>query len=264
MLKVRNLFAGLVLFLTCVTVHADVFDAVRERGTLRVGVSLFTPWAMRDKAGELVGFEIDVARRLAAEMGVVPAFKVYVWEDIIKALNASEIDVIVSGMAITPARALQLEFSRPYAESGVSLATNTALTAGIQSMQELNRPDIKVATVAETLGDDVARLVFDQATLQTFETSDAAEQAVLDGKMHVYVASTIEVDVLALEHPDKVDVPLAKPLLVSVSGMGVKRGEQGLLNFLNAWIAARSADKWLPATHKHWFKSLDWRDQVKP
>ena len=51
-------------------------------------------------------------------------------------------------------------------------------------------------------------------------------------------------------------------MLVSVSGMGVKKGEQGLLNFLNAWITARAADKWLSAIHKYWFKSLKWREAV--
>jgi polar amino acid transport system substrate-binding protein len=44
--------------------------------------------------------------------------------------------------------------------------------------------------------------------------------------------------------------------------MGVKRGEQELLNFLNAWITARAADKWLSATHKYWFETLKWRERV--
>lgn len=40
-------------------------DKINERGTLRVGMSTFVPWAMRDKQGDLIGFEIDVAKRLA-------------------------------------------------------------------------------------------------------------------------------------------------------------------------------------------------------
>jgi polar amino acid transport system substrate-binding protein len=46
--------------------------------------------------------------------------------------------------------------------------------------------------------------------------------------------------------------------------MGVKKGEQEMLNLLNAWISARAADKWLSATQKYWFTSLKWRDRVKP
>jgi polar amino acid transport system substrate-binding protein len=48
-----------------------------------------------------------------------------------------------------------------------------------------------------------------------------------------------------------------------VAGFGVKRGEQALLNFLNAWITARTADGWLPATRKVWFDSLGWREVLE-
>ncbi len=44
-------------------------DSINQRGTLRVGMSTFVPWAMRNKQGELIGFEIDVAKRLAADSG---------------------------------------------------------------------------------------------------------------------------------------------------------------------------------------------------
>ena len=234
-------------------VHADVLDDLLDRGKVRVGVSLYAPWAMRDKAGELIGFEIDVAKKMAGEMGVDPEFKVYAWTDIIPA-----------GMAITPQRALQLNFTLPYAESGVGLATNTKMTEGIKDLRELNRPQIIIAAAAKTLGSDVAKLVFDDADLRILATGAEAEQAVLDGKAHAYVGGLVETTFLSLQHPDKVDTPLSKPLLVSVAGMGVKKGEQELLNFFNAWITARAADKWLSATQKHWFNSLDWRDRVAP
>jgi polar amino acid transport system substrate-binding protein len=261
---VRAVFAQLVaslLILFSVTVHADALENILERGEIRIGVSLFTPWAMQDKAGELHGFEIEVANRLAQDMGVKPAFRIYVWKDIIPALKKGEIDVIVAGMAITPARALQINFTRPYAEAGVSLAANTKLTKTVADLRDLNSPAYKIVTVAKTLGDDLAGLLFDKSDRKAFATSEEAEQAILAGQAHAYVASKIETTFLALQHPDKVDLPLSKPLLVSAAGMGVKRGEQELLNFLNAWITARSADKWLDAAYKHWFESLAWRRQ---
>jgi polar amino acid transport system substrate-binding protein len=44
----------------------------------------------------------------------------------------------------------------------------------------------------------------------------------------------------------------------TVEAFAVRRGEQGLLNFLNAWIAYWQADGWLAERHKYWFDSLDW------
>ncbi len=242
--------------------QADALDDILDRGKIRVGVSLFAPWAMKDKAGELTGFDIEVAKRLAEEIGVEPEFKIYAWIDIIPALNRGEIDVIVAGMSITPKRALQMNFTLPYAESGVSLVTNTEKTKEINDLRGLNRPQVIVTAAAKSLGSDVAKLVFDQADLRIMANHEDAKKALLEGKVHAYVADSTQANFLALEHADSVDMPLAKPLLVSVSGMGVKKGEQELLNFLNAWITARTADKWLSATQKYWFNSLKWREVV--
>lgn len=257
-------FGFVVLAVVCcmpVGAQADLLEDILDRKMIRVGVSLFTPWALKGKDGELTGFEIEVANKLAEDIGVETEFKVYAWPDIIPALNRGEIDVIISGMAITPKRALQLEFTRPYAESGVALATNSAMTKDIKDLRELNQPEIIVTAVAKTLGSDVAKMMFEDADLRIVETSDKAAQALLSDKAHAFVASSVEASFLVLENPDKIDMPLNKPLLVSVSGMGVRRGEQALLNYLNAWITARAADKWLSATHKYWFESLKWRER---
>ena len=105
-------------------------------------------------------------------MGVQPEFKIYEWTDIIPALNRNEIDVIIAGMSITPKRALQINFTLPYAESGVSLVTNTAATNEIEDLRSLNKPQVVVAAVAKTLGSDVAKLLFDQADLRIMADSE--------------------------------------------------------------------------------------------
>jgi len=52
----------------------STLEQVLRRGVLRVGMSTFVPWAMKDKTGKLIGFEIDVATRLAKDMGVKVEF----------------------------------------------------------------------------------------------------------------------------------------------------------------------------------------------
>ncbi len=265
MRHVARIFASLVVVLIVqipAVAHADLFEDIVERKKIRVGVALFTPWAFVDKHGGLAGFEIDVATKLAHDMGVEAEFKQYDLADLIPALNRGDIDVIVAGLAITPKRALQMNFTLPYAESGVALATNTAKTADVQELRDLNHPQIVVTAVARTQGADVAAMLFDEADLRILATPEEATQAVLKGEAHAYVGDTAEAAFLALRHPEQIDRPLGKPLLISVAGMGVKRGEQELLNFLNAWITASAADKWLSATHKHWFETIKWRDLV--
>ena len=103
-------------------------QSVLENGTLRVGVSLFTPWTLKTKKGEIVGFEIDVAKQLAKDLGVKPEFHVLDWEKIIPSLLNRKIDIIIAGIVITPQRALKVNFSQPYDSSGIGLATNISLT----------------------------------------------------------------------------------------------------------------------------------------
>src|SRR5687768_6610293 len=94
---------------------------VLNTGTLRVGVTLYAPWAARGDEGELIGFEVDVARQLASDMGVDAQLFPYDLDRLVPALEAGEIDLIAAGLTITPERALHVNFSNPYAASGVGL-----------------------------------------------------------------------------------------------------------------------------------------------
>ena len=67
-------------------VAGDLIADIQKRGTLKVGMSTFVPWAMRDKKGDLIGFEIDVATKLAKDMGVEVEFVPTAWSGIIPAL----------------------------------------------------------------------------------------------------------------------------------------------------------------------------------
>ncbi len=121
--------------------RADARDLqeVLNTGTLRVGVTLYAPWAARAANGELVGFEVDVAKQLAADMRVKAELRAYDVERLIPALEAGEIDLIAAGLTITPARALHVNFSQPYAEGGIGLATHVARTANVTKLEDLER-----------------------------------------------------------------------------------------------------------------------------
>jgi len=261
--NIRRIALLLLLSLVSVQAGADVFNDVLERGKLRVGVSEFIPWTMKNKTGELIGSEVDLANKLASDMGVAVEIRVYEWAQIIPALQKGEIDVIAAGMSITPARALLVNFTRPFAESGVVLVTNTALTKDIGSLRELNDPKYRIVVAKDTLSNSVAATLFDKANLQTFATPALAEKEVIEGRAYAYVGGIVESKFLALRHGDVVDVPMAEPLVGSREALAVRKGEQEMLNFLNAWIEARSADKWIATTRSYWFETLDWAGEIE-
>lgn len=234
-------------------------ETITKRGVLRVGLALFTPWAFEGKDGKLVGFEMDVARKLAKDMGVTLKVITYDWKKLIPALNTGKIDIIIAGMSITPQRALKVNFSMPYATSGVSLATHSEGTKHINSVEELNHPSIKIGVIAETVSEGLARRIFSKASIVVFQKSNEAEAAIVTGKIQVYMESDPIPRFIALDHPGKVDVPLSKPLLATDTGFAINKGDPDFLNFLNSWIISRKADTWLTSTHDYWFKTLKWK-----
>jgi len=121
-------------------VSESTIDQVMRRGVLRVGMDTFLPWAMKDKKGELVGFEIDVARRLAADMGVKVEFVPTKWAGIIPALLTGKFDVVIGGMGIQTKRALKVNFSIPYDYSGMAIVAHRKKLPALQRLRILIKP----------------------------------------------------------------------------------------------------------------------------
>ena len=240
---------------------ARSLQQVLNQGTLRVGVALAAPWTLRGESGELTGFEIDVANKLAEDMQVRAELLVYAFADLIPALEAGEIDVIAAGLTIPPERALHVNFSQPYVSAGISLATNLTRTASVARFEELNAETYKIAAVENSVGAELARRLLPQADLVVFASIETASEALLAGAVDAYLEDEPVPTFLALEHGDTIDIPVARPLLETHAGFAVGKGDPDFLAFLNAWITAREADTWLPTTHRYWFRTLAWRDR---
>jgi polar amino acid transport system substrate-binding protein len=246
----------------CATASARTLQEVLNEGTLRVGVALFTPWTMRASNGDLTGFEIDVAKQLAQDMGLDVDFHVYSWDRIIRALEGGEIDVIAAGLSVTPERALHVNFSNPYAEGGVNLATNKVATAGVEDLNQLNDPMYSIAAVNDSVAEEIVTRVLPKATLKVFATPEEASKQLVAGAVDGYLEDEPVPTFLALENPDKIDTPLSQPLLRTEMAFAVNKGDPDFVFYLNAWITARTTDTWLPTIHDYWFASLRWRKQL--
>ena len=240
---------------------AGTLQQVLARGELRVGISLATPWAMRNEdTGELSGFEIDVANRLAADMDVDVRFVRYDYDELVRALEANEVDLIAAGLTISTDRLLHVNFSRPYARGGVFMATNIAATAEVERLEELNAPAWTIAVMADTVSESLARRVFPRARIEPYRSETDATAALVGGDADVFLEEDPFPSFLALEYPRVVDAPLSQPLLETRSAFAVTKGDPDFVFFLNGWIEAREADTWLPTRYEYWFRTLQWRD----
>ena len=241
---------------------AGVLETIKKRGAIRVGMSTFVPWAMRDKNGELIGYEIDVAKQLAEDMKVKAEFVPTAWDGIIPALLAGKFDVVIGGMTITPERNLTVNFTQPYANSGIHLVAHQELAAGFKSLEDFNKPDVVLAVRRGATPATVAKRLMPKATLRQFDEDALALQEVLNGKAHAFITSTPTPAFEALKHPDKLFLPIPEPFVQGAEGFALRKGDPDALNFFNNWILLRQQEGWLKERHDYWFKTRDWATRV--
>ncbi|HCB15342.1 MAG TPA: amino acid ABC transporter substrate-binding protein [Gammaproteobacteria bacterium] len=240
----------------------SVLEIIKKRGSIKVGMSTFVPWAMRNKNGGLTGYEIDVAKKLAEDMGVKAEFVPTAWDGIIPALLAGKFDIIIAGMSITPERNLTVNFSLPYANSGIQMVASKKLAAGLSTLEDFDKPEIVLAVRRGATPATAAKRLMPKATLRQFDEDALALQEVLNDKAHAFVTSTPTPAFEVLKHPGILFLPIPEPFVQGAEGFALRKGDPDALNFFNNWILLRQQDGWLKERHDYWFKTRDWAGQV--
>jgi polar amino acid transport system substrate-binding protein len=236
---------------------------ILKRGTLQVGMSTFKPWAMKDKTGSLIGFEIDVATRLAQDMGVKVNFVPTKWDGIISALLTGKFDVIIGSMSVTPKRNQQVNFSIPYDYSGVGIVADKKLAGGFSRLEDFNRPEVTIAARLGSTPVIAAKKFFPKATLRLFDDESKVFQELLTGRVHAVVTSAPAPAQLAIKNPDKLFLPIEGTFTKEPIGFAIRKGDIDTLNYFNNWIRFVEAEGWLKDRKHYWFETMDWEVLLK-
>ena len=239
----------------------SVIETIKQDGVIRIGLSLFVPWSMRDKNGDLIGFELDVGRKLAEDMGVEVEFAPTAWDGIIPALVSGNFDVIISGMSVTAQRNLTINFTNPYAYSGLAILVNKDLTDGM-SRNDLNSPDVTFTARRGATPATVIAKAFPEANLLLFDEDGASTQEVLNGNAHATMASQPTPNREAGRNPETLAVMEGELFDPRGEAFGLRKGDPDAMNYFNNWIAQQWRSGWLKERHNYWFATEDWADQV--
>jgi polar amino acid transport system substrate-binding protein len=154
----------------------NMVDTIKKRGKLQVGFGSFVPWAMRDKQGQWVGFEIDVATKLAKDMGVQVDLMPTAWDGIIPALIAGKFDVIIGGMSVTPERKAQIDFTSPYSTSGQGIAASKQLASKLKWPEGYNSTEVTFTCRRGAAPCKLIEEKWPKATLRQFDDDAIAFQ----------------------------------------------------------------------------------------
>jgi len=238
-------------------------EGVLQRGVLRVGMSTFVPWAMKDKTGKLIGYEIDVAKRLAEDMDVKAEFVPTKWAGIIPALLTGKFDVIIGGMSVTPSRNLKVNFSIPYYYTGQSMVAHKEKAKGFDSLEAFNKSGVVIAARLGSTAVVAAKKHLPKAELRLFDDEAQAYQEVINGNAHAVVGSAPTPAYQAIKYPDRLFLPLDDTFTKEPIAFALRKGDPDSLNFFNNWIRVTEARGWFKERKDYWFGTRDWADQIQ-
>jgi polar amino acid transport system substrate-binding protein len=242
--------------------QSSTIEKVIRSGKLRVGMATFVPWAMQSKTGEWIGFEIDMAKKLAKDMGVKVEFIPTKWEGLIPSLLTGKFDLIIAGMMGTPIRALKINFTTPYDFSVMNIVAHKKVAAGFKTVADFNKPGVTILARNGTTAVSAVKRNLPRAKLLLYSENGPMVQELLNGKAHAIVSSSPEPAQLSVKFSDTfffVDVSLGKEPI----SMGVRKGDPDTLAYLNNWIVVVKNQGFIEQKVNYWWKGMDWRSLIE-
>jgi polar amino acid transport system substrate-binding protein len=215
------------------------------------------------KGGQITrfgGFDIDLAREMARELGVDFAPVNTRWTSIIPSLTLGRCDIIISGMSVTEARARKVTFSDPYMRIGQTVLLNNKLADQVTSYGDLNDPKYTVASKPGTTGEAAVARFMPKANYRPFESELAAATAVAAGDVDAFVYDRPFNATFVAMHGAEGVVFLDEPFTDEAIAVAIRKDDPDFLEWLNAFLSKLRADGRYDSIRNKWFESSDWFD----
>ncbi len=224
---------------------------------LRVGVTPDAQPVIYKQGGQILGIEADFARKLGAALGRQVIFVEVPWDKQLDYLEQNRTDLVMSGMTITQARNIRVNFSTPYLQSGLTglFRRNNCDPSGLPGSTILNQTK-RVGFLKNTTGELFSMQRFPRAEKVALSSVDAAVAALKSGKIDMFVHDAPVVWWLfARNEADLVAFP--DVLNVEPLAWAVGKHNMALLDQVNAQLAQWDKDgtsaaivgNWLPSFH---------------
>ncbi|MDJ0851891.1 MAG: transporter substrate-binding domain-containing protein [Myxococcota bacterium] len=262
---VRSLIGLLVTLAFLVGVPAGalaaspVLERVVKTGKLRVGMSGDqAPLNMKNKAGKVIGMEADLAVLLAGSMNVELEIVTKPFPELLDAVQKGEVDMVMSGMTITPERNLKVAFVGPYFVSGKSVLTKSQKLASITEATPINDPSVSLAALGNSTSEKFVQTVTPKAKLVKVAEYEAGVKKVLDDEVDGLVADYPICVLSVLRYPDRGLATLVTPLTIEPIGIALPAEDSLLLNLVTNYLSALQATGVLEALRSRWFDDGSW------
>ncbi len=262
----------LILFSSCshhsgtyvLTSPAPVLDRIQSRGALIVGTAAgMPPLNMTTKDNRIIGLEVDLARALADAMGVGLTLQPIAFKDLLPALEAGKVDMVLSGMTITAKRNTKVAFVGPYFISGKGLLTKKSTFVDIKDPAEINRSEISVTALEGSTSEAFVKNVLPNATFLAARDYNEAVNLVIGDKADVMIADQPICVISVARHPDEDLFALLTPFTYEPIGIALPANDPLLINLVHNFLNTVEDSGVLDLMLETWFQKGEWWDQVK-
>jgi Na+/H+-dicarboxylate symporter/ABC-type amino acid transport substrate-binding protein len=239
---------------------ASVLEAALKRGRLRVGfVSDQMPYTFFNGAGELVGFDVEMAHLLAEELGVGLDLVPVPRDRLAEILEAGSCDLVMSGVFVTTRRAVAMEFSAPYLDETLAFVVPDHRRAEFASAEWVRgQRGLRVAVPDLPFALQWLRREFPNVEPVAVPLADAgsfftgrgasADAFLLTAERGSFLTLVYPAFSVAVPRPLDVRLPVAYP---------VARHDLAMARFLGTWIDLKRKDGTIPALYEHWILGRD-------
>lgn len=252
--------------------------SAQEMQKVRIGTEgAYLPWNGTDASGQLIGFEIELARDLCARINAECEFVAQDWDGIIPALQTGKYDVIMAAMSITDERSEVIDFTRAYAtEPTYFAAMADSDLVGIETLDRLDLTEIspeereslatlRTALDGKTVGVQVAtthqnfieQFMSDAVELRTYDKVDSMGLDLVSGRIDAMLADRSAIESFAKSESGSgvtlFGPGLARGMFGRGIGMGLRKSDQELRDKFNQAIEEATADGTITRLSMEWF-----------
>jgi ABC-type amino acid transport substrate-binding protein len=209
-------------------------DAIKDRGELIVGMTLqFEPQMYRDANDEPAGYDVELVKMLAEDLGVELNIQDLEFDALIPGMLADQFDLISVGLVGRPARLEQLWFTCPYVPYRQVVVINN--DAGITSLDELNSPDVTITALQGSTAASLVETRFPDAVLDEREQAPAFLE-VSSGRADAIVVEEYLAIPFVRENPTTSVLNPDNPFSQEYGAWAVPRGDVVWKEYVNGWL----------------------------
>jgi len=251
----RRAFAalGLAASLAAVTnfAFAQAPEDLKKKGEINVGLLVdFPPYGTTNAQNQPDGYDADVARLLGKDWGVKVNLVPVTGPNRIPFLLTNKVDLLIASLAITPERAKQVQFSKPY--SAATIVLFGPKKANIKGPADLK--PLKVGVARASTQDVAVTQVAPQGTeIRRFDDDASAMQALMAGQVDAIGCSTTVAAQINKRQPDAFEPKFV--LKQQEMAVAMRPGQDALLKSVNDFVAKNTANGELNKLYRKWLET---------